>query len=227
MNSDQRGENWDEMTGRQFRMLSACRYLEGGRPRWAFLWAKDDTQFYAFGGTRDAVTGFIRDKRGERMRPVVLSSCPPVASKDVPGDLFSTVLAPDGGIAWQDYFDLTAERLGRLVEEQRKQGWRLDYVYAYQDGDAVRFLAVFVDNPGKEQWDFRAGLTPDAYEAALAERKRRGLRPLAVTPPTPRGARPATPPSGSATGQGSDESRVTSHEGGASPRPSPPCLWGV
>src|SRR5262249_20579460 len=126
-------------------------------------------------------SGKLREFRLDRMRPVYLSSVPWRQQATKMSQGFRCIWRPDQSLDWQAYFDLSADGLNKLVVEQRGKGWRPDWINAYRDKNQTRFVAIMIENRGKQDWDFKMDMPAAAYEKALAEQKARGLRPLAVS----------------------------------------------
>src|SRR5262249_8636869 len=118
--------------------------------------------------------------RLDGMRPVFLTSVPWQKAPTTMSEGFRCIWRPDQGLDWDAYFDLTAEGLSKLIAEQRARGRRPDWINAYRDHNETRCVAIMVENRGAQAWEFQTDMPAAVYEKALAERKARGLRPLAV-----------------------------------------------
>jgi len=87
---------------------------------------------------------------------------------------------------WQPYGESQAEmslsddELLTKVDEYRKKGWRPHIVDSILYSSPQRYLAVFVDNPRAEKWDFSARLTTKEYRQQLSSVDSRGGRPRCV-----------------------------------------------
>jgi tRNA A-37 threonylcarbamoyl transferase component Bud32 len=127
-------------------------------------------------GPRGATIANLRETRNGKFRPVRLAAG---WHKDW-GARYEYWCQPDGGRDWDAQLALTAAELPGYVADQRKKGWRLDWLSAYRDGDKLTFQAIAVENPDRTSWDFQTGLTAAAYEAELKARRAAGQRPLSA-----------------------------------------------
>jgi len=87
---------------------------------------------------------------------------------------------------WQPYGESQAEmslsddELLTKIDEYRKKGWRPHLVDSILYSSPQRYLAVFVDNPRAEKWDFSPRLTTNDYRRQLLTVDSKGGRPRCV-----------------------------------------------
>jgi hypothetical protein len=161
-----------------YRHCCDAWFTRNGQRLRSGVWVKDRTSWGAWGGNRSVIEQKLQEARVTGERPVLLEVIDGAAPNQ---QTYGMLVEPDGGLAWQAELDLTATALRELVEKQRQRGWRLDYLNsAWVAAGGPRFLAIFVANPGGEDWSFRDEMTSVEYEKEMAEQRRRGFRPHTI-----------------------------------------------
>jgi serine/threonine protein kinase len=169
-----------KMTEQGYRTAKYHHYVNYGRLGIAILWLKDSqTNYYWFGGLK-FVSNKVSEGRKNGLRPVDLSG----VWLSEKSRQFSCVLEPDQGLKWQEHYSLTMKELTELLDQERSRGWRADVLSAVVESKEPQFMAVFVENPKKLEWEFDKDLTPEAYDLALETRAMAGWWPkdIAVYP---------------------------------------------
>jgi tRNA A-37 threonylcarbamoyl transferase component Bud32 len=171
-------ERWAGLRDQGYRHACAAWYSRNGQRLRSDVWVKDGARWGAWGGDRRFIEQKLREARANWSRPVLLATIEGIVPN---GQFYGMIIEPGAGIAWDAELDLTAPALRDRVEKQRQRGWRLQYLSsAWVAAGAPRFLAIFVLNPGGEDWSFRDDMVPGEYEKELIEQRQRGFRPLTV-----------------------------------------------
>jgi tRNA A-37 threonylcarbamoyl transferase component Bud32 len=166
-----------QMCDRRYRVVASCLYVDGGLQKQAHIYVKDGVSFRAWGHRLDLLPKILTENgTNYNMMPIYLST---ELQTQGSGNV-NTVFAPDGGLAWWARHGVSADDLRAEVEDWRGRDWRPTFLNAYKDGDRTRFLTVARENRAGLDWDCRWDLPEAAYEDALKENERRGLRPAAV-----------------------------------------------
>jgi hypothetical protein len=179
---DENAAYWKRMHQNGFRHLVACHYVESEQLYEAQVWVQENRLWEGWGGDLDSLAKKIQQNRGSTLRPDYVSS-----AVHAGGSRFICIFADDQGLAWDYKANLDAQELRDLLAERRAKGWRPDFLHAYGDGKRPRFLVLLVENRGKLDWEAGIDLPAAAYERALLEKGRLGLRPLAVASYTANG----------------------------------------
>jgi tRNA A-37 threonylcarbamoyl transferase component Bud32 len=160
-----------------YRPLVSCLYDDGGRQKQAHLWVKDGVDFRGHGHSLDGISSLLAEQGIKRhMMPIYLS----VELRTKGPESLTAIFAPDGGVAWKARFGVVADQLPTFADDWRDRGLRPTHLNAYNAAPRSRLIVVACENPEGLDWDCRGDLAEAAYEQALKENERRGLRPAAV-----------------------------------------------
>jgi Protein kinase domain/Bacterial tandem repeat domain 1 len=140
------------------------------------VWSRETPKGWVWRHRRESVQRKMEVDLRAEARPVFL------AATLLPiGELYySCVAVSDRNPDWQLVFDQPAADLPRLLEEQRRKGWRPDCLTACWDGKQVRYQLIVVENKDGTEWLYQTGLSAADYEANLARQAQLGWRPHAV-----------------------------------------------
>jgi len=140
-------------------------------------WSNRGKEFFAARVQADSPTtnGLQRQRRSNGVTETWLPSG--LCSHDEHYSLLTT---------WQPYGDCQAElslsydELLSKVDEYRKKGWRPHIVDSILYSSPQRYLAIFVDNPRTEKWDFSPRLKTNEYRQQLSTVDSKGGCPRCV-----------------------------------------------
>ncbi len=111
---------------------------------------------------------------------------------DVGGTAYlNATFRPAGGVAWIARHGLTAAQYQTEVTTWSGQGYRLTHVDSYLSAGAVRYAAIFTQEPGAA-WTAYHGVSEATHVAKVTELIGQGFRPVNVSLVSVNGARQVT-----------------------------------
>ncbi len=171
-----------ELKEKGFRPVEICGYEADGEARYAAIWEKEAKDAPAWEArhalTSDEFRKLYADLSNTGFRPVRVSGY--AVGKEA---RFATVWekAPKDAV-WHTRRDLTAAQYQEVFEEQREKKHRLLSVSGYTVAGEERFAGVWQKPAAAEPTLFtHHTMAAKQYEAALAEYKQKGFRPVQVS----------------------------------------------
>jgi serine/threonine protein kinase/WD40 repeat protein/tetratricopeptide (TPR) repeat protein len=169
--------DFDRMRAAGWQMSGVTTYREGDKQLRHHLWVKDGRNWAGYGLRPADLPAKVAEWRKGGLRPLNFHD-----AQVVPTDpLFGIVLGPDEGREWEIATGLSAAALADRAVAARTAGWRLDALHGVGVGTDRLYTVSVVANPLKEAWELKVDLTPEEYEKAVSDGRKRGLRPLSVT----------------------------------------------
>jgi tRNA A-37 threonylcarbamoyl transferase component Bud32 len=164
-----------------FALRLICPFDSGAdRPR-HHIWVKDGRPWVVFGTTLAELPKKVTDWKRQGLRPTDVYQNAADPGRGDPKRPYGFCLTPAREADWKIDAEVSPDELPAKFAEVREQGWRPELLAAFGTGRNRTFCLLTVPNPGGIDWHGRIDETVAQYESALAEQKRAGRRPLAVT----------------------------------------------
>jgi hypothetical protein len=175
-----RGADFTRMAQAGWALRGCCPFDDGtSRPR-HHVWARDGGGWFAVPFTLGRAGEVADHWRRDRVRPRTFYAETADTGKGRADRSMGALLDTDHGQPWEFVPELTPSELAARLADTRTRGWRPDALGQFGSGPDRTFALSVVPNPSGLEWEFRADLTTDEYQAELAQQKAAGRRPLAV-----------------------------------------------
>jgi hypothetical protein len=166
---------WNELSN-TFRCTCRLLYADGPRVVDANAWVQGAGYRHTWiGPVRDVFKQAAEDFR-ERARPVQVGLAHRVDGSQVAACL----MEPDLGIVQEIHANATEAQLDKRLEGLRQKGHRPDFLTCSMAGNDLRFTVLAIENRPRINWLVDKDLSTAAYERALTERPKAGMRPVSV-----------------------------------------------
>jgi hypothetical protein len=167
----------DELSGKGFRPTAIVGYQNGDESAFAGVWLKDKTRrkwFMVRNYNLEQIYKAIEEQKDKGMQPVFLAGYNLGSAQR-----FSAIFNVSKGSSWTSRYNMTGTELQKAYDELSPKGFRPITISGYQRGDATRFAAVFIKDPGA--WQARHNLTATRLDEEFRKWTDKDYRPLSVS----------------------------------------------
>jgi len=170
-----------ERTRFERRIVALSNFRNGNNERFgsAVVWADGEPSQWWWGGL-DSVVKRIQEGIQDQRDVVGLTEAWLPNAFIANDTVYHVFLTRQKWHQCQTEFDLSLDELIAKTDEYRAKGWRLHIVNAVNYVPSPVYVAVFIDNPDDESWEFSPRLTIDEYRQKLMEVDAKGGQPRCV-----------------------------------------------